>query len=73
MGVARATSVLGPFEKYEKNPILKSNNEFSGNVSTWKNSKNKGPGHCSVFSLENDNSPDHLVMIYHSWTGLLSQ
>jgi len=38
VGVARSSNILGPYQKYQGNPILKTNNHFSG------------PGHCTVMT-----------------------
>jgi beta-xylosidase len=52
VGVARARSMAGPFEKFPS-PMVHSNKIFAG------------PGHCSVLALADD--PSNFVMIYHSW------
>lgn len=55
IGVARATSPLGPYEKHT-GPIFKTKNPKT-NVS-WE-----GPGHCSVVQ-----SPSgQWLMFYHAW------
>jgi arabinan endo-1,5-alpha-L-arabinosidase len=50
VGVARSRSVTGPFEKYDRNPILRSNEDFDG------------PGH--QFLLEE--TPGQWTMFYHA-------
>jgi arabinan endo-1,5-alpha-L-arabinosidase len=55
VGVARSEEILGQYEKNPANPILHSNEHFSG------------PGHCSVVGV--DGNPQDLVMVYHSWIG----
>ena len=61
VGVARATSPLGPYTKYSNNPILKSN-------AGWV-----GPGHCSiaygagVLKPTPDDVATDIYMVYHAW------
>lgn len=50
VGVARAQRVTGPYAKWEKNPILKSNDAFDG------------PGHQFLF----EESPGVWTMFYHA-------
>lgn len=50
VGVARSKEVMGPYEKYEGNPILKSDERFSG------------PGHQFLF----EESPGKWTMFYHA-------
>jgi len=52
VGVARSNSLLGPYTKWSKNPILHSNSHWSG------------PGHCTVIEVVNSNG---YAMLYHSW------
>jgi xylan 1,4-beta-xylosidase len=52
MGVARSRSLLGPWEKYKNNPILKGNE-------TWK-----CPGHGSVVADQRG----RLFMFYHAYS-----
>ena len=56
VGVARATAVTGPYEKYGENPILHSN---TGDVGF------DGPGHCSV--IESPDDPQEWIIFYHSY------
>jgi beta-xylosidase len=57
VGVARSKSILGPYKKFEGNPILKSDTYWSG------------PGHCSVVRVANSTNPGSYFMMYHSWIG----
>ncbi|MGI8908735.1 MAG: glycoside hydrolase family 43 protein [Candidatus Sumerlaeaceae bacterium] len=50
VGVARSTNVNGPYHKFNKNPILKSNKRFDG------------PGHQFLF----EESPGVWTMFYHA-------
>lgn len=50
VGVARARDVLGPYEKYAGNPILRSNGRFDG------------PGHQFLF----EEGPDQWTIFYHA-------
>ena len=52
IGVARSTSLLGPFEKYVNNPV----------VSTGSGIPFYGPGHCSVIEYNNK-----YYYVYHAW------
>ena len=62
VGVARARAVTGPYEKYSKNPILRSNsggpNGGSGGFS--------GTGHCSVLPGPVDRA--QWLIFYHGFT-----
>jgi len=53
LGVARSKSLLGPYVKSNNNPIVHSNDNWSG------------PGHCSVLSLQNKGQ--NYFFLYHSW------
>jgi len=55
VGVARARNIQGPYRKWENNPIVHSNEYWSG------------PGHCSVLRVAN--TEDDWFMLYHSWKG----
>jgi beta-xylosidase len=61
VGVARAKAITGPYEKYSKNPILKSNSGagFSGT------------GHCSV--LPGPVDAEQWLIFYHGFTLPLRQ
>jgi beta-xylosidase len=50
VGVARSQNILGPYEKYPGNPILKSSKRYSG------------PGHQFLF----EESPGRWTMFYHA-------
>eukprot|EP01118_Nematostelium_gracile_P017444 TRINITY_DN744_c0_g1_i1.p1 TRINITY_DN744_c0_g1~~TRINITY_DN744_c0_g1_i1.p1 ORF type:complete len:328 (-),score=72.21 TRINITY_DN744_c0_g1_i1:130-1113(-) len=52
VGVARSKSITGPYTKWSRNPIVHSNQAWSG------------PGHCSVVQIAG--TKDYM-MIYHSW------
>jgi arabinan endo-1,5-alpha-L-arabinosidase len=54
IGVARASSVLGPYTKSPRNPLLSSNDNWSG------------PGHCSVLGAQN-NPGGPYFLLYHAW------
>jgi beta-xylosidase len=56
VGVARSLSILGPYVKYEGNPILHSNTKGKGF---------DGTGHCSVVQSPSD--PDVWVIFYHAY------
>ena len=56
VGVARSKSALGPYEKYENNPILKT--RIPKTSETWE-----GPGHCSIIKTKNNKT----VAFYHGW------
>lgn len=61
VGVARASSPLGPYTKYGNNPVVKSTTDWVG------------PGHCSVVlgpgSLDLPSGDAELgwYMVYHAW------
>eukprot|EP01088_Endostelium_zonatum_P022395 TRINITY_DN9594_c0_g1_i1.p1 TRINITY_DN9594_c0_g1~~TRINITY_DN9594_c0_g1_i1.p1 ORF type:complete len:337 (+),score=50.85 TRINITY_DN9594_c0_g1_i1:142-1152(+) len=52
IGVAQSKHILGPYVKYAENPIVRSDDHFSG------------PGHCSVLI---DPHTHEWFFIYHSW------
>ena len=61
VGVAKASSPLGPYTKYSGNPIRKTNSEWVG------------PGHCSITygagvmkPAQHDPDTDQ-YMVYHAW------
>lgn len=55
VGVARATNILGPYTKYTGNPIIHSDENWSG------------PGHCAVARVANSTNPNDFFVVYHSW------
>jgi len=55
LGVAKSNNLLGPYEKDPSNPIVHSNDHWSG------------PGHCSVLRVGGDNSTGSWFLLYHSW------
>ena len=56
VGVAKSDKALGPYKKYENNPILKTKPVQTSK--SWE-----GPGHCSVVK-----SPESKwLMFYHAW------
>lgn len=54
VGIARASSVMGPYTKDASNPVLHTR---SGSQRFY------GPGHCSVVNT----TSGHLAMVYHAW------
>jgi arabinan endo-1,5-alpha-L-arabinosidase len=54
LGVARASSPMGPFEKNPSNPIVASNAHWVG------------PGHCSVLAVD-DTAAGPYFLLYHAW------
>ncbi|HUS29640.1 MAG TPA: glycoside hydrolase family 43 protein [Kofleriaceae bacterium] len=59
VGVAKASSPLGPYTKYANNPILATSNEWVG------------PGHCSITAgpqvSTDEELANDLYMVYHAW------
>ena len=55
VGVARATTLIGPYEKYDAHPILRSNEGARGFA---------GPGHCSVVPSPVD--AEQWLVFYHA-------
>lgn len=55
VGVARSSHILGPYVKYSGNPIIHSNQHWSG------------PGHCAVHRVANSTKLDDFFVVYHSW------
>lgn len=66
VGVARATTITGPYEKYNGNPIIRSNTGPDGGARGLQSERGfDGPGHCSVIKSPSD--PQTFVIFYHAY------